>query len=149
MQFKPTRFQFALLLGSIGIFSLAGCTQPQAANTPDNTSSSTTSISPAPSAATTEAAALQTEYAPLLSVVSNTRSAVEANDFAKAQQEFDQFEGVWSQVEDGIKAKASASYDAIEQDMDQVNASLKGSDTDKALAALQALQDHIQSIPKS
>ncbi|HEY9645025.1 MAG TPA: hypothetical protein V6C88_01575 [Chroococcidiopsis sp.] len=81
-------------------------------------------------------------------MVTKTQTAVETKDFAKAQQEFDQFEGVWSQVEDGIKEKSGESYDAIEQDMDKVGAALRASNSDDAIAALQAMGGHIQSIPQ-
>jgi uncharacterized protein YjaZ len=86
-------------------------------------------------------------YPQLLGVVANTKAAVEAKDFAKAQQEFDKFEGVWSQVEDGIKAKSSQTYDGIEQDMDNIKSALKASEADKASKSLQSLNDHIQGAP--
>lgn len=81
-------------------------------------------------------------------MVAKTQAAVDANDFVKAQQEFDQFESVWAPVEDGIKAKSDDSYDAIEQGMDQVSAALRSSQADQAIAALKAMNNQIQSIPQ-
>ncbi|NJO41054.1 MAG: DUF4363 domain-containing protein [Cyanobacteria bacterium CRU_2_1] len=138
------RFKFALLLCAIGLFSLAGCTQPPASS--DSGSTEPISVSVAPASPSTST---QDGYPQLLSVVSKTQAAVEANDFAKAQQEFDQFEEVWSQVEDGIQEKSSETYDAIEQDMEQVTAALRASQSDQAIAALQKMNDHIQNIPQS
>lgn len=136
MRFKPV-----LWLCAIGIFSLAGCTKPEASVSPSNSAPSAT-VSPSSQASST-----QSGYPQLLSVVTNTKAAVEAKDFAKAQQEFDKFEAVWSQVEDGIKAKSADAYDAIEQDMDQVTSALKASEPEQSLKALQSLNEHIQSAP--
>jgi len=155
------RFKFALLLGALGVVAMAGCATPQASTPSTSSESSSVAASSSPEAmaasspsssamASTAAspdAMAQPKYAPLLSVVSNTKAAVDAKDFAKATQEFGKFEGVWHEVEDGVKAKSSSSYDGIEQDMDQINAALKGSDAAKSLAALQSLQSHIQGIP--
>lgn len=81
-------------------------------------------------------------------MASNTKTAVEAGDFNQAQQAFDQFEGAWSQVEDGIKAKSTGSYDAIEENMDQVTAALRANNKENALSALQSLEDNINQIPQ-
>lgn len=138
------RFKSTLLLCTISLLSLAACGQPQAST------STTTEPSPVVASPATESAtAPQTAYPELLAVVTNTQTAVKANDFAKAQQEFDQFESVWSPVEDGIKAKSSDSYDAIENDMDQVNAALKAANAEQANTALQNMAKDIQGIPNS
>ncbi|MDX2212711.1 MAG: hypothetical protein SFY66_05415 [Oculatellaceae cyanobacterium bins.114] len=140
------RFNLTMLLCTIGLVSLVGCGQAPtstASNTSEPSPISTTAASPATSPST----AAQDQYPELLDVVTKTQAAVEANDFAKAQDEFDQFEGVWSQVEDGIKEKSSESYDAIEGDMDQITSALRSSKADQATSSLQALSDHIKSIP--
>lgn len=134
------RVKSTVLVCVIGLVALVGCSKTPTPTAASSAESSPTSLTTSPAASTQG-------YPELLAVVSNTQSAVESNDFAKAQDEFDKFEGVWSQVEDGIKEKSSTSYDAIEQDMDQVNAALKASESSQAIAALQAMHDHIQSIP--
>lgn len=147
------RFKSTLLLCTISLLSLAACGQPQASTSttePSPVTNSSATNSPATNSPVTESAtASQTAYPELLTVVTNTQTAVKANDFAKAQQEFDQFESVWSPVEDGIKAKSSASYDAIENDMDQVNAALKAANAEQANTALQNMAKNIQGIPNS
>ena len=137
MRFKPV-----LWLCAVGVFALAGCSKPEASASSSSPAPSTVSASPA-----TEMASPTSGYPQLLGVVTNTKAAVEAKDFAKAQQEFDKFEGVWSQVEDGIKAKSSQTYDGIEQDMDNIKSALKASEADQSLTALQSLNDHVQSAP--
>lgn len=136
MRLKPV-----LWLCALGIVSLAGCAKPEASVNPGSPEPSAT-VSPSSQASST-----QSGYPQLLSVVANTKAAVEAKDFAKAQQEFDKFEAVWSQVEDGIKAKSADTYDAIEQDMDQLTSALKASESEQSLKSLQSLNDHIQSAP--
>lgn len=138
------RVKSALLLCAVGLFSLVGCSQP-----PKTSTSSSPEPSPVTSAPTSSSTLTQGDYPQLSDVVSKTKTAVEANDFTKAKQEFDQFEAAWSQVEDGIKEKSTESYDAIEQDMDQVNTALKSAKSDQAISALETMNNHIQSIPKS
>lgn len=134
-----------LLLCAIGSSALSACSQP---STP-SASNQTTESSPVAETPVSPSEPEQTGYPELLSVVSKTQAVVEANDFSKAQQEFDQFEEVWSQVEDGIKDKSAESYDLIEQDMDQVSTALRASQSNKAIAALQAMSGHIQNIPQN
>lgn len=136
MQLKPV-----LWLCAIGVFALTACSKPEASVSPSSSAPSTVS---SPSS---QMSSPQAGYPQLLSVVSSTKAAVEAKDFAKAQQEFDKFEGVWSQVEDGIKEKSSQTYDGIEQDMDNIKSALKASEADQSLTALQSLTDHVQGAP--
>lgn len=136
------RLKSTLLVCAMGLFALAGCSQPSTPSASSNTEPSPVAVSASPSTST------QAGYPQLLSVVSKTQAAVEANDFTKAQQEFDQFEEAWSQVEDGIKEKSADSYDAIEEDMDQVATTLRSDQSDQAIAALQTMSAHIQSIPQ-
>lgn len=136
------RFKLAILLCAIGALSLSSCGKTQLSSTSTPAEQHTTSVQ-------TQTDVNAANYPQLLDVVTKTRAAIEAGDTQKAQQEFDQFEGAWSQVEDGIKDKSPDSYDAIEGDMDQVTASLRASDSTKVLEALQALDIHIQSIPTS
>lgn len=78
----------------------------------------------------------------LVSVVSNTKTAVETGNFDKAQQEFDKFENAWVKVEDGVKAKSSKNYNAIEDAATQVKNSLEA----KALEELQTLNTNIATV---
>jgi putative protein kinase ArgK-like GTPase of G3E family len=130
------RLKSTLLLCSISLLALVGCGQPP-------TTQASQSASPAASAT----APTQAGYPELSSVVAKTQAAVEANDFEQAKTEFDQFESVWKPVEDGIKEKSAESYDAIEQDMDAVNAALRSAKADQAMTALKAMSEHIQSTP--
>lgn len=131
-----------IVISTIGVIALVGCSQSQPSATQPPASSTS---------ATTTQIAEQPDAQALLDVVSKTRTAVEAGDFAKAQKEFNQFEEHWSQVEDGIKAKSSEVYSAIEDDMDSVMNTLNSSrpNQDDALKALQFLEDNIRSVTKS
>jgi septal ring factor EnvC (AmiA/AmiB activator) len=86
----------------------------------------------------------------VLCVVSNTKAAVEAGNFSKANTEFSQFEDNWKQVEDGIKAKSSDRYKAIEDSLDRVTGELKGSQPNKqqVLSDLQSMENNINSVAK-
>ncbi len=132
------RFKFTLLLGVISLFSVVGCAQPSTSTNAGGDQQTSVSTAPAGSLASTQAG-----YPQLLNVVARTQAAVDANDFAKARQEFDQFESVWAPVEDGIKATSDESYDAIEDGMDQVSAALRSTQADQALSALRAMSDQI------
>ncbi len=131
-----------IVISTIGVIALVGCSQSQPSATQPPASSTS---------ATTTQIAEQPDAQALLDVVSKTRTAVEAGDFAKAQEEFNQFGEHWSQVEDGIKAKSSEVYSAIEDDMDSVMNTLNSSrpNQDDALKALQSLEDNIRSVTKS
>ena len=138
---KMMRFKVTFLLGVIGLFSVVGCsTSPTSPNT-GGAQSNSASISTAGSPSSAQAG-----YPQLLSVLAKTQAAVESNDFAKAQQEFDRFESVWAPVEDGIKLQSDNAYDAIEEGMDQVSAALKSSKADQAISILQGMNDRIVSL---
>lgn len=129
-----------LIVAAISVLVLAGCTNAQ---------QSTTQTSPVASPAATGQAS-KAGVDSLLSVVSNTKTAVEAGDFAKAKTNFDKFEDNWEQVEDGIKAKSADSYKAIEDSLDRVTGQLKGSQPNKeiVLKELQSLENNINSVAK-
>lgn len=129
-----------LIVAAISVLVLAGCTDAQ---------QSTTQTSPAASPAAVEQAS-KAGVDSLLGVVSDTKAAVEAGDFAKAKTDFDKFEDNWKQVEDGIKAKSADSYKAIEDSLDRVTGQLKGSQPDKGivLTELQSLENNINNVAK-
>ncbi|HTL88356.1 MAG TPA: hypothetical protein VL134_03085 [Leptolyngbya sp.] len=132
-------FQISTLLG-LGLVILTSC----GSNEQPPTAQASSSPLPVPQApvSTSGIPALQ-------SVISNTTTAVNAGDFAKAKVEFDKFEDNWKTVEDGIKKKAPSTYDAIEADMDKVEDALKNSDKAKSLATLQALSQQVAAVTKS
>lgn len=141
------RFNQILILSAVTLLTLAGCDSAKEASTPQ------TSPAPIPAATAvkTEQAATQGNYAELTCVVTSTKAAVQAGNFAKAKTEFDKFEKAWKKVEDGIKAKAPKSYDAVEEAAEKVTTELKKSQPskDKALAQRESLDKTIKSFPKS
>lgn len=125
----------------VGLTALAGCSSTKP------TASTSESTAPSP-VETTQASS--TGFGDLQAVVTKTKTAVEAGDFAQAKTEFDKFESAWQPVEDGVKAKSPDSYDKIETNMDQVTAGLKAAQPDKTkvLASLQALDETITNAAK-
>ncbi len=133
-------------IGVIGLASLVGCSGQKATSEQPAPAPSTAETSPMAS----PASAAATGFDGLNTVITNTKTAVEAGDFAKAKTEFDQFETYWSQVEDGVKAKSGDTYDAIEKNMDEIGGELKASapNKDKVLASLQSIQTNVTSAAK-
>lgn len=137
------RLYIVLIVGILSAFTLAGCSKTEQSATEQQ-----------PTATSTESSASNTEQTPakgvsgLSSVVSNTKTAVEAGDFPKAKQEFDKFEDVWKTIEDGIKTKSPASYKAIEDSLDKVTAELKGTapNKEKVMTELKSLDKSIQGV---
>ncbi|MBE9123116.1 DUF4363 domain-containing protein [Tychonema sp. LEGE 07199] len=143
------RFNQILVLSAVTLVALAGCGEKQEASTPPTSpppvTSTTTTVT------TSEKPASTANYPELMSVVTNTKAAVDAGDFVKAKTEFDKFETSWKKVEDGIKAKEPKSYDTVEQTTEKVTDELKKGKPSKdlVLAQLQSLEKTIASIPKS
>ena len=125
------------------ITTLTACGKPEASAPASPAMSSPSMSSPAAGSAMTSTG---TNVDGLLSVVNNTKAAVEANDFPKATAAFEQFEGSWKPVEDGVKAKSKDGYDKIEASMDEVRGALKTSDQKKSMAALQSMTEHVNSV---
>ncbi|MEC4816461.1 MAG: DUF4363 domain-containing protein [Scytonema sp. PMC 1069.18] len=140
------RFQSMLIVVGISLVALVGCT-----STKETASQSTPDATPVTSAATSSPVATTTGNESLLAVVSKTKTAVNAGDFVKAKEEFDQFEDAWKKVEDGIKAKSRDKYEAIEKNMDDIEGELKASkpQKDKLLASLQTLETNINAVSKA
>ena len=142
------RFNQILVVSAVTLLALAGCDGAQEASTPKTSPSqipATTAVS------TSDKAASPASYSELLTVVTNTKAAVQTGNFAKAKTEFGKFENAWKKVEDGIKSKAPKSYDAVEETTEKVMAELNKSQPSKeqVLAQLQSLEKTIASIPKS
>ncbi|MER3494325.1 MAG: DUF4363 domain-containing protein [Mastigocladus sp. ERB_26_2] len=119
----------------ISLLTLVGCNNAQQSTTQTPATTETTG-------------ATQAGFDALSSVVSNTKTAVEAGNFDKAQQEFDKFENAWVKVEDGVKTKSSKTYNAIEDAATQVKGALKAKDKAKVLEGLQTLNSNIATVSK-
>ena len=118
-------FNRILAVSAVTLIALTGC------NKPSDTATNTPAATPATPAASPVSAPAAANYSGLLSVVTKTKAAVNAGDFAKAKTEFGQFEDNWEKVEDGIKAKSDKSYKAIEDSMGKAEKALKESKPDK------------------
>lgn len=145
-----TRFQPMLIIAGISLLALVGCTNGEQATietTPAATSNNTSNTNVAGSPASTTTPGNDG----LLAVVSKTKTAVTSGDFVQAKKEFDKFEDVWKEVEDGIKAKSRDNYEAIEKSMDDISGELKASKPkkDKLLTELQSLEKTINAVSKS
>jgi hypothetical protein len=86
----------------------------------------------------------------LMTVVDNTKTAVEAGDFAKANEEFAKFKDSWSKVGEGIKTASPDGYTAIETNVGNVSTALGDAQPDKTkvMDALTALSTSITSVAK-
>ncbi|WP_298918347.1 DUF4363 family protein [uncultured Nostoc sp.] len=129
---------------AIGLLTLVGCNSDQKSTTQTPATTQTTGGT----TASKTPGATQGGFAPLVSVVSNTKTAVQAGNFDKAQQQFNKFENSWSKVEDGVKTKSSKTYNVIEDTATQVKGALKAKDKAKALKGLQTLDTNIATVSK-
>lgn len=150
-------FKFTISILAVSLLVLTGCQkaeQPtaQPTTTPSVSATKVTTSPPIETKNETDKAVPSDEtgkgFGDLTTVVSKTRQAVDANDFAKARAEFDKFEDAWSKVEDGVKAKSSDTYNAIEDNVDKLQDALKASNKEKSISALQTLNDSIVSAAK-
>jgi hypothetical protein len=141
------RLNSMLAIGAVSILALTGCNaaEKSATNAADSVVQNTTG---AASAAKDKVAGAVSGFTGLKDVVASTKTAVEAGDFAKAQTEIAKFEGFWATVEDGVKAKSSAAYDAIETSVSGVEEAVKSSDKPKAMDSLKALGDAVATAAK-
>jgi hypothetical protein len=139
------RFQPILMIAGFSLLALIGCT---------STETSTTETTPAATASSSVATPVTTTNEGnngLIAVLGKTRDAVTSDNFADAKKEFDKFEDVWKEVEDGIKAKSPDNYESIEKSMDEISGELKAStpQKDKLLTALESLEKTINAVSKS
>ena len=135
--------KIALIVTVIGFLALAGCSNAEQ-------SAIQTSPDVSPASQTTATSTEETGSQSLLSVVNNTKSAVESGDFAKAKTEFDKFEDSWKPGDEGIKGKSPKNYKAIEDSMDKIEGELKASQPskEKVLPELQSLEKTIAAVEK-
>jgi hypothetical protein len=133
-----SRFQ-SLLMGSLLLVGLGSCSTPEA-SVPEK------SAAPVKTEASNPAAG----FTVLQNVTEKTTTAVNADKFDQAKTEFEKFEYSWKTVEDGVKAKSSKTYTAVEDGLDTMNGELKNKQPDKAkmLAALKSLNQSIATISK-
>jgi hypothetical protein len=134
-----SRFQ-SLLVSSLLLLGLGSCGTTEA-SVPETSSP----------AVKTEAAANPTAgFVALQSVTEKTTTAVTAGKFDQAKTEFEKFEDSWKTVEDGVKAKSSKTYSAVEEGLDAMNGELKNKQPDKAkmLTALKSLGQSIATAAK-
>ena len=139
------RLIYIIPVTAIGLLTLVGCNNDQKSTTQAPTTTETT----AGTAVSKTTVATQGGFNALVSVVSNTKTAVQGGNFDKAQQEFNKFEDSWSKVEDGVKTKSSKTYNVIEDTVTQVKGALKAKDKAKALKGLQTLNTNIASVSKN
>jgi hypothetical protein len=88
-------------------------------------------------------------FTALQNVISSTKKAVEAGKLDVAKTEFAKFEDSWKTVEDPIKAKSKATYQAIEDGLEAVDkgiASKQGKDA--LLASLTKLSQSVMTASK-
>jgi hypothetical protein len=132
---------FRSSLIGVALITLASCSSPKEASVAPPSP-------PVEKAAPTAGQAEGSGFTALQNVISKTKTAVEAGKFDQAKTEFGKFEDSWKTVEDGVKAKASKTYDAIEEGMDSVNNGLKSKNKEASLTALQALSKNVASVAK-
>lgn len=144
-------FNRILAVSAVTLIALTGCNNKASDTAKDTPAATPAAPAASPvSAPSTPAATTAGNYAGVLGVVTKTKAAVNAGDFAKAKTEFGQFENNWSKVEDGLKAKSDKAYEAIEDSMDNVEKGLKQSkpDKQKVLAELNSIETSINSVGK-
>jgi ribosomal protein S20 len=134
-----------LTIAVVGLLAITGCqTNDKTANI-DTAIKDTTDLANAVKDKATNA---MTGFTGLTSAISATKTAVETGDFAKAKTEVAKFEGYWSKVEDDVKAKSPAVYEAIETSMKTVETAVNSSDKTKALDALKSFGSVVTSAAK-
>ena len=134
-----------LAIGLVSLLALTSCNKAEKATTADPAGKS---ITDATSAVKDKVEGAVSGFTNLTGVVTNTQAAVDAGDFSKAKTEFGKFEGFWAKVEDGVKSKSPAAYDAIETNVKSVEKALASADKAKAKDALKALGTAIVTATK-
>jgi hypothetical protein len=130
----------SLLVSSLLLLGLGSCGTPEAS----------VLEKPAAPVKTETASNPAAGFAALQSVTEKTTTAVTAGKFDRAKTEFEKFEDSWKTVEDGVKAKSSKTYAAVEDGLDTLNGELKNKQPDKAkmLVALKSLNQSITTASK-
>ncbi len=134
-----------LTISIIGILALSGC---NAANKSVNVDAAGKSATEMATAVKDKATTAVSGFTGLTGAIAATKNAVETGDFAKAKTEVAKFESYWSKVEDDVKAKSPAVYDAIESSMKNVEKAVNSSDKTKALDALKSFGTAVTAAAK-
>ena len=79
-------------------------------------------------------AADKLQLTPVKTALVMANTAVKGGDMAKAKTQFDKFSGLWKMAEPMVKAKAGASYPAIESGLKMVTTAMGAASPDKAKA---------------
>ncbi|MGB3206967.1 MAG: hypothetical protein WBB28_18435 [Crinalium sp.] len=134
-----------LIVSTLALLTLTACNSQQP--TADNNSPA-----PAAPASPKAAPAAKDNLTEMKGYVTQAVTAVKANNFAKAKQEYKEYDEKWEAVEDGVRTKSQDAYIKIEKDMTQVTNTLvkpAKPDKTKATAALNALSKTLDANASS
>ncbi len=136
-----------LVVSTLVLLTLTACNsqQPTAGNSPAPTASASPKAAPASTAG-------KDNVTELKGYVTETLTAVKANNFAKAKQGYNKIEGKWSKIEDGVRTKSQDTYIKIEKDLSQVVNTVEKPakpDKNKAIAALNSLSKTLDANASS
>jgi iron uptake system EfeUOB component EfeO/EfeM len=147
MSIKQTTVKASLLtvLCLSAALTMTSCGKKDTAETTPTTSTSTTTTTTTPAAttpaATTPAAAggalsatEKAQLTPVKTALVMANTAVKSGDMTKAKAQFDKFSTLLPAVEPILKAKAGASYPAIENGIKMVKTAMGSATPDKAKA---------------
>jgi iron uptake system EfeUOB component EfeO/EfeM len=110
-------------------------TSPEATTPATGASTAPTTTTPAASTGGALSVADQAKLTPVKAALTMANSAVKSGDMAKAKTQFEKFSGMWTTVEPMVKAKAGASYPAIESGINMVKTAMGSATPDKAKAS--------------
>lgn len=88
----------------------------------------------------------KTKLAPVKGALVMANTAVKAGDMTKAKAQFEKFSGMWTAVEPMVKAKAGASFPAIEAGIKMVTTAMGSGDKAKATEGLGMAMKAIDAV---
>jgi hypothetical protein len=123
-------------------------TSPETTTPATGASTAPATTTPATSTGGALSAADQAKLTPVKAALTMANSAVKSGDMAKAKTQFDKFSGMWTAVAPMVKAKAGASYPAIESGINMVKTAMGSAKPDQAKAGegLKAALDGINAL---
>jgi hypothetical protein len=127
---------------SLLVLSMASC-----ANKPATVENSATPPATSTATAPQDAPGKSAGFVALQSVVSATKTAVEAGKLDAAKTEIAKFEAAWKPVEDGVKAKSPENYKIIEASVEEIETGITKKQPKTALLA--SLQKLSQTVDKA
>ncbi len=146
------RSPFNLLKSLLIVVVLTACSSPPPPPVSSPSAPPTANPTVAPPKSEATAADPQKVLGQMQEILSKTQAAVKANDFAKAQETYKDFDdGYWSKIEDGVKAKSKQSYEQIEDGMNSVSNNLKATKPDQAktIAAIESFTKTLNAYQSS